>query len=143
VIVSSVQTLSDRGNHLQKWIELESSGRDRGLNDVPVIAKKADPKVAERIWCVHQQMNGAFEIGPSMSVRSLTNRLSGRASKGKNGLIYVDLTREPELLPGMALPFPSTYNLVVNKNGRLLQKITSNSLSPVGVCTAVSDLTLH
>ena len=143
VIVSSVQTLSDTGNHLQKWVELESSGRDRGLNDVPVIAKKANPKLAERIWCVHQQLNGAFEIGPSMSVRSLTSRLSGRASKGKNGLIYVDLTSEPELLPGIALPFPSTYNLIINKKGRLMQKITSSSISPVGVCTSVSDLMLN
>jgi hypothetical protein len=144
VIVSSIQTLSDKEGHSQKWIEIESSARSRGINDVASV-KNDHPAAAvskdnDRIWCIDQQLNAAFEIRSARQIRPLLTSIEGTVTREKNGVLHIVLSKDADNILSAFLSNPTTYDSIVTRDGRLLRKVGPRSFVPAGTCTSVSSL---
>jgi hypothetical protein len=149
VIVTSVQTLFDNEGRSQKWIELENPVRSgdsasRGALQAESRAAPVSPgkesKAIEKIWCIDQQLEAAFEINSSHEIRPLLSSIRGTVTREKSGVFHLVLSKDTNNLLSALLSDPTTYDSIVTAKGSLFRRVGPKSLVPVGTCTTVSSL---
>jgi len=96
-------------------------------------------KDKERIWCVDQQLNAAFEINSTGQIRPLLASIEGTATRENNGVLNIVMSKAADNI--MEFLFnTTTYISIMTRDGRLFRRFGPNTLVPVGACTSVSNL---